>query len=257
MFVQLGDEEVPHLGLLSDIYDVEVTFNDVVWTSRRHANRFLYCENEKAWVLDQVRPDVLSQDDPCKSNWVLKSKPTLSYDIFTLSDTDWFINTDHDINEGGIQMGAVKMKYMSTMSRPKQCPPNYYGPRCNFSKPCERLSIDGQAFNDMTTRNIWGIDDESPVIEYVARASIAAPHGDVIYDLLIDDENLVLVFEAPVYYNKLDSLLVEEGMEGYSSWVNEEHDIYNLLVFIGARWAKLLLAVERHDSKSAEFIFQK
>lgn len=106
MFVQLGDEEVPHLGLLSDTFDAQVTFNAVVWTSRRHANSFLYCENHKTWVL--------SQDyDPCK-NWLLKSKPTLSYDIFTLSDTDWFINTNHDIYEGGIQMGAVKMKYMST-----------------------------------------------------------------------------------------------------------------------------------------------
>ena len=247
MFVQLGDKEVPHLGLLSDTFDAQVTFNAVVWTSRRHANRFLYCENHKTWVL--------SQDyDPCK-NWLLKSKPTLSYDIFTLSDTDWFINTNHDIYEGGIQMGAVKMKYMSTMSRPKQCPPDYYGPRCNFSKPCGRLSIDGQAFNDKTTRSIWGINLSSPVIEYVTRASIATSQdGDVIYDLLIDDDNgLVLVFEAPVYYNKLDFLLVNT----YSSWVNEEHDIYNLLVFLGARWAKLLLAVEHHNSKSAEFILHK
>ena len=124
-----------------------------------------------------------------------------------------------------------------------------------MSSPCGRLSIDGQAFNDKTTRSIWGINLSSPVIEYVTRASIATSQdGDVIYDLLIDDDNgLVLVFEAPVYYNKLDFLLVNT----YSSWVNEEHDIYNLLVFLGARWAKLLLAVEHHNSKSAEFILHK
>lgn len=118
IYVQLGDDELPSLGLLSGIFDVKVDFSDVLWIARENADfsikQFRYCWNDKVWVFEAHALRTPVDYDPCV-DWVLKSNPTRNYDLLSVSSSDWQVNADHPyyslFNQlGEIRLGVLQMK---------------------------------------------------------------------------------------------------------------------------------------------------
>ncbi|KAL9180039.1 hypothetical protein ACHAXT_008009, partial [Thalassiosira profunda] len=139
IYVQFGDEEVPALGLLSDVFDLEVSFSDVMWVARGNGlvntnTRFRYCLYERAWLLEANVDGNTGMYNSCHTG----------------------------------QVDTVNM-----VTRPSSiCPPGTYGPKCEFSQPCEVLEAEETAFRSGGEFAIYGVSlEQDTLIEnFVARS---------------------------------------------------------------------------------------
>ena len=99
-------------------------------------------------------------------------------------------------------------------------------------------------------KSIWGFDldeGESDFRPYLLTRAVVNEPEYVEYDLLNDGDELVLVYEYPVYYSRLDPSSLNAVTD-----VNKDYTVYNLFVFCGSRWAKLLLGVRTRREKSVD-----
>lgn len=83
-------------------------------------------------------------------------------------------------------------------------------------------------------------DEGSRLRPWFFQRTIVEETGIAEYDLLLDDGNLVLMYEYPVYYSKID-LSSSTAIVGTAD--DDKYDVYNIICCVGRRWAKLLVAV--------------
>lgn len=92
-------------------------------------------------------------------------------------------------------------------------------------------------------------DEGSRLRPWFFQRSFVEETGITEYDLLLDNGNLVLMYEYPVYYSKID-LSSSTAIVGKAD--DDEYDVYNIICCVGRRWAKLLVTVDLRTQKESD-----
>ncbi len=150
------------------------------------------------------------------------------------------------------RVGTAKVDSLTMVERPRECPPNTYGPKCEFLRFCDQLSTDGEVFNIVNkSLTVWGLEadqDLEPKTIFIEMDFIHQS-SNVDYDLLINDEGeIVQMYDYPVYYSRMDFSDVTEINTLYIG-NPDSYSVYSILVVVGRRWARLLLGVQLKEDE--------
>jgi surface protein len=257
VFVQFDDELVPDLAYFSGLYTIKkaskagskVEYIEVGPTATNEGGdrayepaKFAYCDKRNAWVFAHGTSRQ-SAVDTC-NDWRASSPRTSSFDITSTSSSPWFAKKGSlevpleqfylscydciigDNSCGGPQQGQCVNNHC-------RCEEGWYGLRCEFQTPCQKLVVDvnSEPFPNKPNNFVW---------------------NDIF---LVVDSTDTTVYNRPVYYAfsepqirkgygelRRNMLLYFTGRRwvASSSWVNsgddDEHVLEKRTQFLGTNF---------------------
>jgi len=154
ILLQFGDEQLPVLGTFSGLFISQrksfvgsVDRLSYAPNDNRDGGPLLaYCEKDKRWTLSLSQGDA---PNPC--DWYAASEESEDFDFVATSNSPWFVKTAqnraiplgqhfiacHDCTDN-LCGPYGKCSNKGTC----ECDPGYYGLRCEYPEPCQRLEID-------------------------------------------------------------------------------------------------------------------
>ena len=253
IYVQLGDDEIPYLGLLSDVYSLAHDHHSPRWVSSGPGSikQFRYCAANKFWSFSVSSLDDV-EEDLCQG-WTMKSPTTLSYNLLSTASLKWQINPSKDLL-GQVQTEGAKMVNRDGIN---VCSPGYYGAKCQFEKPCVALTTTGNLFRLGDTFAVHDIavdvDNGEFSKPFIARINVdrKGPTGEL--SLLMTEGKPLIVYENPVFYSVLDLSGTASAIVGLTSVFT----VYELVMCVGRRWSRLIIGIARVEEEAAKLVAEK
>eukprot|EP00984_Skeletonema_dohrnii_P021179 scaffold10510_cov84-Skeletonema_dohrnii-CCMP3373.AAC.13 len=160
IFAQFGDEVVPMLGTFTGLFRRQtLTFGDKL-VGRRSVYKSVYnntevvqdgeallayCHAKKRWTLSLTEDNIIK---PC--TWLAASSESVDFDVLTTANSQWVVNTAQKRTVPLAQHFLACHDCIDKLCGHRncidkgtcECDPGYYGLRCEYPEPCERLEID-------------------------------------------------------------------------------------------------------------------
>jgi len=242
--VQFGAEPSQTLYLYSGEYELQMrshnyfpTTGAVIYKERTptggYFSYFMYCDVDKSWVFfpkEPEPPQSKRENHPCHEAWLARSSRVNSYDILSTASVEWSVQVKDRFSGQSIEsvMWDFRMKEENECDNSEEG--TAYGPLCEFFVRCEELKIPSGTFLELPDGfrrfQLHGVDvvgDDIVWKDYnVTLDDVNRTHGLETYDIykvLRYPEprgEAVLVYDRPVYYNKMGTLKNRSDLSVYA-----------------------------------------